>query len=193
MNEKRKGLMPVSPAILLLFTLFLASCGGQSSQAAKDNGPTPVSDPKLNAAYARVLVLPVDIGAQFVKDYPYASSDCRVGLVVGLQESKRFQVKLVDELPARTEGKTLVVKLTITDMRIASKAARIWAGAMAGSSYVNLKMTLIDGRTGQVIRDKEFSTRNSAFAAAWTSGTTDDSIAKDMGRIIGDYITAVVP
>ena len=196
---KNKGLMPVSRAMLLLFTLFLASCGGQGGQTAKDSGSEPVSDPKLEIAYQRILVLPVGIGAQFAKDYPQAATDCRDGLLEELNGTKRFQVNPIDVVPAKTtiDPHTLVVKLEITDMRIVSKETRIREGAVVGSSYIKLKMTLIDRHTRKIIREKEFSTYNSAvgaaFAAAWSSGSIDDSIPKDMGRIIGDYIIAVVP
>ena len=198
---KNKRLTPVYRAMLLLFILFLASCGGQTG---KNDGSGPVSDPKLNAAYSKVLVLPVNIGEQFAKEYPQAATDCRAGLVVGLETSKRFHVKLVDEVPAQAERDTMVVKLAITDIRIVSKVARSLAcgvvlfvgGAIAGSSHVNIKMTLTDGYTGQVIREKEFSTHNNPMAACWGSGTDhsiDKTIPKDMGKIIGDYITTVVP
>lgn len=188
MNKRRFS--PVYSTLLLLLTLFLASCGGQAAK----NEPEPVSDPKLDDTYVQMLVLPVDIGEKFVKDYPRAATDCRDGLIEGLSETKHFQVNLVDAPPTSTviDRHTLVVKLAITDIRIVSHAARRF-GVLAGSSYVNIKMTLTDGHTGQVIRDKEFSTQNSAFAAAWSFGANDDSIPKDMGKIIGDYITAVVP
>ena len=193
MNEKK--LMPMYRAMLLLFTLFLASCGGRAAQDKPE--PEPVSDPQLQAAYMRMLVLPVDIVAQLADDYPQAAANCRTGLVAGLEESKRFQVRLADGVPARTERDTLIVKLAITDMRIVAEAARRWGGPAAGSSYINVTMTLTDGHTGQVIRDKEFSTYNNALAASmvpiWADNTRDESIVKDMGKIIGDYITAVVP
>jgi len=182
---KKKGLMPVYQAMLLLFTLFLASCADTKWT------PEPVSDPKLDTSYQRMLVLPVGISAQFAKEYPQAAADCRAGLIVGLETSKRFQVSQVEAAPAKgAERGTLLVKLEITDVRIVSKLARGF-GVLAGSSYVNLKMTLTDGHTGQVIRSKEFSTRNNAFGAFYAGN--DETIAQNMGRIVGDYITAVVP
>ncbi|MDR3090107.1 MAG: DUF4410 domain-containing protein [Desulfobulbaceae bacterium] len=189
MNERGTTLKPLYQAVLLLCALFLASCGGRASE----EGGLEVSDPKLDAIYQKILVLPVEVADEFVKDYPYASGDCRTGLIAGLEMSKRFRVKLIDELPSQKERDTLIVRLKIDDMRIASKVARSLAGAFAGSSYLNVKMTLTDGHTRQVIREKDFSTHNNAFAAAWTMGSNDDSIPKDMGKIIGDYITAVAP
>jgi hypothetical protein len=172
--------------------LLLASCGG-----TKEWQPEPVTDPKLAAAYPRILVLPVNIDAQLANDYPQAATDCRAGLVVGLETSKRFQVQLIDKVSPQTERGTLIVKLAITDARIVSRSARTWGGQMVGSSYINAQMTLTDGHTGQMIRDKEFSTYNNPWAASmepiWTDNIHDKAIPHEMGHIIGDYITAVIP
>jgi hypothetical protein len=179
--------------MLLLFALLLASCGGKATQQQQEKQakPEPASDPKLQASYQQILVLPVGIGAQLAQDYPTASADCRAGLVAGLEASKRFQVKPIDKVPAQTKHDTLIVKLDISDMRIASGAARAWAGPFAGSSYINIKMTLTEGQTGRVVRDKDFSTQNNAWAASFTFN--DYSISQDMGKTIRDYITDAVP
>jgi len=160
--------------------LSLASCGGHWQ-------PEPVSDSKLDATYLHMLVLPVDIGGQFAIDYPQAASDCRSGLIERLLASKRFQVRPVDAPPALVpDRQTLVIKLAIIECSIVNR----WV-AWQPASYIIVRMTLIDGHSGLVIRDKEFSTKNNTFAAGWSH--TDAAIPKDMGSIIGDYITAVVP
>jgi len=189
-----KKLTPMHWIMLLLFAVTLASCGGkaaQDKQQEKPPEPPPATDPKLQTAYTRIMVLPVGMGAQLAQDYPSASADCRTGLIAGLEGSKRFQVQSIDKAAAQAKPDTLIVKLEISDMRIASGAARAWGGPFAGSSYINLKMTLTDGHSGRVVRDKEFSTQNNAWAASFTFN--DYSIAHDMGKIIGDYITDAVP
>jgi len=194
MNENGKRLTPVFRTMVLICALLLASCGGRSNREWQ---PEPVTDPKLDATYLRLLVLPVDIDAQTANDYPQVAQDCLDGLVVGLETSKRFQVQLVDKAPAQTEGGILIVKLTITDVRIVSRSARFFAGMAVGNSYINVKMTLTDGHTGQVVRDKEFSTDFNIYdpknAFMINFRDEDKPISKAMGHIIGDYITAVMP
>ena len=184
-----KKLMPVYWATLLFLVISLAACGGKDAKPE----PEPVSDPKLEVRYQRVLVQPVSLSAQFNEDYPDAAAECRIGLIEGLNETKRFQVNKVDADPGKvTDSHTLIVKLNITDMRIISRAARLtWDGFR--SSYMDIKMTLTDSKTGKIIREKEFSTHNNVMGASWTFGSTDAYLPRDMGRIIGDYIAAVVP
>ena len=182
----------MSVVMLLFFVMSLAACGGGKA-AKSEPEPVPIPDPKLETRYQRVQVLPVGIGAQFAEDYPDAAAECRIGLIEGLTGTKRFQVSKVDAAPAKTtDSHTLVVKLNITDVRIISRAARLtWDGFR--SSYMDIKMTLTDGKTGKIVREKEFSTRNSAMAASWTFGSTDAYLPRDMGNIISEYIAAVVP
>jgi hypothetical protein len=193
MNAKIQGWTLVCWTVPLTCALLLASCGGRANREWQ---PEPVTDPKLDAAYSRMLVLPVDIDAQTANDYPQVAADCRDGLVVGLETSKRFQVQLVDTIPVQAERDTLVVKLAISDVRIVSRSTRFWAGVAVGNSYINVKMTLTDGYTGQVIRDKEFSTDLNIYTPSNAFMTNfrdeDRPIPKIMGHIIGDYITAVM-
>jgi hypothetical protein len=191
MNEKKRRLTLVFRSLSLLCILFLASCGGR--QTAKDEPIVSVSvDPKLDAPYSRALVPPVEIASVFAGDYPGAAAECRAGFIEQLAATKSLQATPVDATPGKPTGpNTLVVKLNITDMRIASRSARFWGGAFVGSSHMIVKMTVIDGHTGKVIRDKEFSTSNNAFAASFA--LNDEYLPRDMGRIIGEYIIAVMP
>jgi len=88
---------------------------------------------------------------------------------------------------------TLLVRAKIKEMRMVSTAARIWGGAFAGSSYMNMEVSLIDAGTGKEVRKKELNSATNAWAASWTSGASDRSLPADMGKIIAEYIASVVP
>jgi len=64
---------------------------------------------------------------------------------------------------------------------------------MAGSSYMYIRMTLVDAETQKVVRDEDFNSTNNVFAAAWTFGSTDRSLPSDMAEIMADYIDKAVP
>jgi hypothetical protein len=101
-----------------------------------------------------------------------------------------------DKASMRVEGQaldrsTLLVKVEVTELRITSGAARFWVGAMAGNSYVHAKVTLVDGASGKVEREQLLTTENNAWGAAWTAGSTDRSIPRDMGAIIAGYVITV--
>jgi len=71
-------------------------------------------------------------------------------------------------------------------MRLVSTGERIWGGAFAGSSYMNLDVSFINAGSNKEVRNKEMSSATNAWAAAWTSGSSDRSLPADMGRIIAD-------
>jgi len=56
---------------------------------------------------------------------------------------------------------------------------------------MNVDVKLIDGQTGEVVRQKHLSSTVNPYAAAWAWGSTDRSLAEDMGRIVADYVRAV--
>jgi len=66
-------------------------------------------------------------------------------------------------------------------------------GAAAGSSYINVQIKLVDAKTGNVLREKELTSANNPWAAAWTFGGSDRSLPYDMGKIVSAYILAIIP
>jgi hypothetical protein len=86
----------------------------------------------------------------------------------------------------------LLIKIKVIDMRIASFGARFWAGALAGSSYMNMRMQLMDAGTGTLVRDADFNSTNSAWAASWNFGSSDRSLPIDMAEIMADYLDKAV-
>ena len=184
--------------VLSVFTLaLLASCAGQSTNqgtagASGDTGKKE-RDQSLAMAYSKIAVMPVSISAALAKDYPDAARECQASAVSSFQEKKKFlSIEMAAAAPAPAAG-TLVVKISVTDMRVVSGGARFWAGAMAGSSYMNLDVTLTDGATMQEVRKKQLSSTNNAFAAAWTMGSNDRSLPMDMGKMVAEYVDSIMP
>jgi len=91
---------------------------------------------------------------------------------------------------AHPEG-ALLVQSKITDMRIVGGVARILVGAWAGNSYMNIDVKLIEAATHEIVREKTISSANNAWAAAWTSGSSDRSLPTDMGKIIALYVNSI--
>ena len=77
-------------------------------------------------------------------------------------------------------------------MRIVSTSARVWAGAMAGSSFVELYLKLTDASSQKIVHEKIIATSYNAFTSAWSMGA-ENALPYDMGKIIGEYISTVVP
>lgn len=175
--------------VIAVVFLFLSACGGRG--ATPDEQPEVVEKP-LVKHYNHIVVLDFETAPEVQRDYPTAAKECQSNVVSALLMKNLFD-SVGTTLKDEKKGNTLVVKATVKEMRIVSTAARIWLGAMVGSSYMNIDVQLLDAATNRVLREKAVNSTNSAFAAAWSSGSSDRSMPSDMGKIIAKYIESVVP
>lgn len=174
---------------LVLLFVSLVSCAGKS--AAPDQQEM-ANEPQLDKAYNSIVVSNFESAGEIGEDYPEAAQECQSSMIAALLMKNVYKSVTVGDPNRDYQEGTLLVKATIKDMRIVSTAARIWGGAMAGSSYMDMDITLIDAATLKEIRKKELSSANNAFAAAWVGGSSDKSMTADMGQIIAGYILSVV-
>jgi hypothetical protein len=85
-------------------------------------------------------------------------------------------------------GRTLLVEPYIEQLKFVGGNARFWAGALAGSSAVVLKMKLVDQQTGQVIADPEFYQRAAAMGGAWSFSGTDHGMLARIATVAQQYL-----
>ena len=187
--------------IAALFTLY--SCAGSQKQAqtaAGGNEPDSSSATTestqgtrpIAQSFKNVVFSPVQTTDTIRQYYTEELGQFQTAMISYLRGKNAFAE--VDEDTGRVlAGKTLRVEPRIDDMRIASFSARFWGGALAGSSYMNLTLNLVDVETGQTLRTEKMSSKTNPFGAAWTMGATDKSLPMDMGKIVGEYLFRVVP
>lgn len=84
-------------------------------------------------------------------------------------------------------GRMLVVAPYIEDIKFIGGAARFWAGAMAGSSAVVMRVTYTDDATGAVIANPVFYQHANAMGGAWSFGATDNAMLKRMADLVTEY------
>lgn len=80
----------------------------------------------------------------------------------------------------------LVVKCTLLNYRMVSSKVRFFAGAAAGTSYITYRAQVYDGKSGELLFQREVSTENNAFAAAWSFN--DKNLPTFLGNVLGDYL-----
>jgi hypothetical protein len=165
-----------------------------AQQAAPEKAPAPkAGEPdatKLAKSYPKVLCYTFTSTPEVSKNYPKAADDVQHSMMTALSLKKAFQEVGVTS-GGKADAQTLLVKATVTELRIVSSGARIWGGAFAGKSNVALDIELIDGATQKIVRQEKISTANNAWGASYSGGSTDKSLLSDMGKILADYITAV--
>jgi hypothetical protein len=87
----------------------------------------------------------------------------------------------------------LVMSPQIEQLKEVSGGARFWGGAFAGSSYVLIRLKVVEEPGDLVIAEPEFYQRAAAMSGAWTVGGQDKAM---LGRIVGimkDYLSANYP
>ena len=90
----------------------------------------------------------------------------------------------------RAPQRTLVVDPLVTEMKFVDGTARFWAGAMAGSSAVVLRVRIYVYETDEQIAAPEFFARASAMGGGWTIGATDNVMLSRIADRLADYLEA---
>lgn len=189
----RKKVGPVLGCILaVLAVVALGGCAtSQEGKQAESTVQAPPVAP-LAKPYGEIFVYEIETTPALKSDYAEALKDCQSTLVIALLRKNKYK-KVESARSSETYGKpALLVKMRVSDMRIASFGARFWGGALAGSSFMNIRMALVDAETQQTVREEDFNSSNNAFAAAWMMGSNDRSLPADMAEIMAAYIDKAV-
>ena len=191
---------------LLILSVMLSSCGGTQQTTSLAQGEyagisriegvsieTVQKEPKVASGYANIILHPLQMSSEFAIDYPEAANQFNVSMLAYLKDKNAY-THVEDESSSKDrqlDGRTMIADVKVIDMRIVSTSARIWGGALAGSSFMDLYLKLTDAASKKVIHEKVIATNNNAFASAWSLGS-ENSLPMDMGKIIGEYIYTVV-
>ncbi len=84
---------------------------------------------------------------------------------------------------------TLVVKTDLVGLRIISGAARFWAGAFAGDSFLDLDLRLVNKHTGEQISNVRVRKNADAMGGAWSVGQTDQNLDQYVIEIIRTFLS----
>lgn len=173
-----------------IFSLFFTGCASNQSgqQDAANKAVVPLDKP-----YTRLLVSEIEASPELKSTYDQQLKTYQSTLIASLKNTNKFNDVQENYVPDSVVNGALIVKPLLKDMRIAGGAARFFAGAMAGSSYMYIELSLIDSGNQAVLRKEELSSANNPFAAAWTSGATDQSLPSDMAEITAKYVEQAVP
>jgi hypothetical protein len=111
--------------------------------------------------------------------------------------SGNVQQKLGDTIAAwqnrNQSGRTLKIEPRITALKFVGGGKRFFAGAMAGSSAVDMHLRLTDAATGEVIADPEFYQRAAATGGAWSIGGTDNGMLVRIATVAQQYLQRNYP
>ncbi|MCP3892918.1 MAG: hypothetical protein GY702_29180 [Desulfobulbaceae bacterium] len=189
----KKGLLVF--VTLVIFTgLIGCTTGNNTKKDTPARIPTGEEVIPLSQKYNTLLVYSYETTPVLKKDYPIELKESHAALITALLMSETYSKVAPAKVDEQySEPDTLLIKIKVADMRIASTSARIWGGAFAGSSYMHMNVQFVEAVSGQLIHEKFFSSTNNAMAAAWTFGSNDRSLPVDLAKIVADYILKKVP
>ena len=169
--------------ILALSTLaFLSGCATTYIKADATTNPPAA---QALSAFAKFEVRPIAMGA------PYKGQEANEKALKKIQEN--FDLRVNPKVTAwsanaSTSGKTLRIEPYIQDLKFVNATARVWSGAMSGSSAVLLRMRLIDASTGAEVAHPQFFQRAAAMGGAWTLGATDNNMLVRITELAAKYL-----
>jgi hypothetical protein len=174
-------------AQILVTSILVSGAIGCHHSDDGDDPYTPARIAQIKPALQfRTVVVRSFTVAKAVDDPGQAPVDCHDSTVAYLNQKHLFDSVVADD--AANPAGALVVDANVEDMRIVSGGARFWAGAMAGKSFMNVKITAHDAASGAIVASTVITSDNNEFGAAWSFGASDRGLPSDMGPVLADFI-----
>jgi len=163
---------------------LLAVAAAQSALASPFN-PPPLKKLEGYSGYElRPVAVDASVGPRLHLDKVVTQVDSNV---------RRRLYPILQEWNAFANHKArqrLLIEPRITEVRKLSKAGRIFGGALAGDSYITMRVRITELPSGRVIAEPEFYRRTSAMSGAWTFGHRDNAMLDNVAGMIAGYVNA---
>lgn len=136
--------------------------------------------------FSRFEAAPVAMGA------PWAGQKGNESAKARLQENldERLSPLLAEWNARGGAGGTLKILPEIRYVRFITGGKRFFAGGLAGSSSILVKVKLVDAATGAVVAEPDFYQHANALGAAWTFGATDKTMIIRISNMVAEYLKA---
>jgi hypothetical protein len=167
-----------TPLWLTLIVLLVTTACTTEIYAPTTQNPPP-SEP-FNA-FGQFRLEPVTLNPAFAEAGYNQSARAAI--------ERNLQSALVPTLTEwdKGRGRTLVIQPTIDEIKFIGGAARVWTGAMSGSSAVVMRVTYTDQQTGTTIAQPVFYQHAAAMGGAWSFGGTDNAMLARIAELIATY------
>lgn len=155
-----------------LVTALLMLIAGAAALAESPQNPPPAG---AFAGYDKYELLPIAMGPPYAGDKGKEAAKDKIQAYMDTETNPIIE-QWNKEAAAGTRGQSLLIEPRIEKLKVVSGAARFWAGALAGDSYVIMKFRITEQPGGTLLAEPEFYQRAAAMSGAWTFGGQD----KDM-------------
>lgn len=126
---------------------------------------------------------------------PYAGQEANERALGKSQENVNLRMNPAlqtwnSSAPAGAPARTLRIETTIPEIKFINATSRVWAGAMAGSSAVIVRVKISEQETGKVIAEPMFYARAAAMSGAYSLGGADNAMLVRIANRLSDYLLA---
>ena len=156
--------------LAIVFIVSLLACAGSPDISQKSESVPGVEKIQLTSIDLIQMRMPLEVKFdniifrsfestdQFKKDYPHACLTCKASIITQLKSKKTYK-NVTDNVNQNLPGRSLFVDMKVVDMRIAGTQARIWGGAFAGNSHMDVLLELIDADSEEVLHKRCYQRR----------------------------------
>jgi hypothetical protein len=172
--------------VMAIGTILLAGCATNVKKPETAQNPAPT---EAFSKFSSFELKPINTGESCDKQHGadvalraiQEQLNSRLGRVVGGWNSSDAKAAM---------PRKLVIEPVCSDAKLVGTQARLWGGALAGSSAVVIKVRYVDASTNKMIAEPVFYQRANAMGAAWSFGATDRNMLTRIVDLITDYTSA---
>lgn len=174
---------PRTPLVLLLGVMALLAL-----TACAVRTPVQTVSPEAAAANRQYqnVVFRTFTAEPEVPNPDAAILDCLRSAMDHLQ-LKNVYKRVEKQTPSSYPEPTLFVDLRLTGLRMVSSTTRMWTGVMSGRSYIKVVVKLTNAQ-GAVVAEQELFGAPNAWGSAYSFGSSDRELPKNMGILVGDFV-----
>jgi hypothetical protein len=125
---------------------------------------------------------------------PYAGQEANEKALVKIQQNLSLRTTPMLEGWSREKAgaapRTLLIEPTVTEIKFINATSRVWAGALAGSSAVILRVKITEKESGRVVAEPHFYARAAAYSGAFSIGAADNAMLIRVANRVADYLQA---
>ena len=175
------------PAMFAMYGLMI---GCATTYIGPEDAPPPQPAKEKLSGFSTVLLQHVTLAEE------YQDSSANQAAVQKIDENLVLEMRSVfpdlkqgenPEAGSSATGRTLIIEPFVEKIKFIGGGARFFAGALAGSSAVVMRVTFRDAESGSVIAEPAFYQRAAAMGGAFSFGATDNNMLIRIAKLAVDY------
>jgi hypothetical protein len=176
--------------VVCLLVLFVMGCAADPvklNQVAQEESQRMAKPTRPLSSFGRF-----EINAMILDESVAAEKD-KIAIARQLEEKLQARLQpLFEEWQAAgktgAHSGTLVIQPRVHQLRVVSGGARFWVGALAGESFIDMNMDLVDAASNTSIGNPRIYKSASAMGGGWSVGATDRNLLDYMVEITYQYL-----